>query len=115
MTRSWSSKPDAQALYQRRWGAGILEPKHASVSLRAKGDPVLYINDPPGVDKETRRDMLDALAALNASEHQKLGDPEINTRIAQYEMAFRMQSSIPELTDISGESKATLDLYGPEA
>jgi hypothetical protein len=115
MTPSWSAKRDAQALYQRLWGAGFLETKHAGVSLRAKGDPVLYINDPPGVDKETRRDMLDALAKLNAAEHQKIGDPEINTRIAQYEMAFRMQSSIPELTNISGESKATLDLYGPEA
>jgi hypothetical protein len=114
MTPSWSAKRDAQALYQRLWGAGFLETKHAGVSLRAKGDPVLYINDPPGVDKQTRRDMLDSLAALNAAEQQKIGDPEINTRIAQYEMAFRMQSSIPELTNISGESKATLDLYGPE-
>jgi len=114
MTPSWSAKRDAQALYQRLWGAGFLETKHAGVSLRAKGDPVLYINDPPGVDKQTRRDMLDSLAALNAVEQQKIGDPEINTRIAQYEMAFRMQSSIPELTDISKESKATLDLYGPE-
>jgi hypothetical protein len=115
MTPSWSAKRDAQALYQRLWGAGFLETRHAGVSLRAKGDPVLYINDPPGVDKETRRDMLDALVELNAAEHKRLGDPEINTRIAQYEMAFRMQSSIPDLTNIAGESKATLDLYGPEA
>ena len=115
MTPSWSAKRDAQALYQRLWGAGFLPTKHAGVSLRAKGDPVLYINNPPGVDSQTRRVMLDALAELNAVEHQQIGDPEINTRIAQYEMAFRMQSSIPELTNISGESKATLDLYGPEA
>src|SRR6266404_321202 len=115
MTPSWSAKRDAQALYQRLWGAGFLPTKHAGVSLRAKGDAVLYLNDPPGVDKETRRDMLDALAELNATEHKRMGDPEINTRIAQYEMAFRMQSSIPDLTNISGESKATLDLYGPEA
>ena len=114
MTPSWSAKRDAQALYQRLWGAGFLETKHAGVSLRAKGDPVLYISDPPGVDTQSRREMLDSLSALNAVEHQKIGDPEINTRIAQYEMAFRMQSSIPELTNISGESKATLDLYGPE-
>jgi hypothetical protein len=114
MTPSWSAKRDAQALYQRLWGAGFLPTKHAGVSLRAKGDPVLYISDPPGVDRETRRDMLDALADLNTAEHQRIGDPEINTRIAQYEMAFRMQASVPELTDISGESKATLDLYGPE-
>jgi hypothetical protein len=115
MTPSWSAKRDAQALYQRLWSAGFLPTKHAGVSLRAKGDPVLYLNDPPGVDRETRRDMLDALSKLNSAEHQKIGDPEINTRIAQYEMAFRMQSSIPELTNIAGESKATLDLYGPEA
>ena len=115
MTPSWSAKRDAQALYQRLWGAGFLPTKHAGVSLRAKGDPVLYINDPPGVSQSTRRDMLDALVELNQAEHRRLGDPEINTRIAQYEMAFRMQSSVPDLTDISGETKATLDLYGPEA
>jgi hypothetical protein len=115
MTPSWSAKRDAQALYQRLWSAGFLPTKHAGVSLRAKGDPVLYINDPPGVDREVRRDMLDTLAELNAAEHKLTGDPEINTRIAQYEMAFRMQASIPDLTNISGESKATLDLYGPEA
>jgi hypothetical protein len=115
MTPSWSAKRDAQALYQRLWSAGFLPTKHAGVSLRAKGDPVLYVNDPPGVDKETRRDMLDALVQLNQAEYKKVGDPEINTRIAQYEMAFRMQSSIPELTDISNENKSTLELYGPEA
>ncbi len=114
MTPSWSAKREAQALYQRLWGSGFLPTKHAGVSLRAKGDPVLYINDPPGVDQRTRRDMLDALSKLNQAEYKKIGDPEINTRIAQYEMAFRMQSSVPDLTQISGESKATLDLYGPE-
>src|SRR5207244_5989974 len=82
MTPSWSAKRDAQALYQRLWGAGFLPTKHAGVSLRAKGDPVLYLNDPPGVDRQTRRDMLDALSRLNVAEHQKIGDPEINTRIA---------------------------------
>jgi len=115
MTPSWSAKRDAQALYQRLWSAGFLPTKHAGVSLRAKGDPVLYINDPPGVDRETRRDMLDTLAELNAAEHKIIGDPEIHTRIAQYEMAFRMQASIPDLTNIAGETKATLDFYGPEA
>src|SRR6266498_3211924 len=114
MTPSWSAKRDAQARYQRLWEAGFLPTKHAGVALRAKGDPVLYLNDPPGVDRETRRDMLDALAKLNQAEYKKVGDPEINTRIAQYEMAFRMQSSVPDLTNISTESKATLDLYGPE-
>src|SRR5260221_360054 len=115
MTPSWSAKRDAQALYQRLWEAGFLPTKHAGVALRAKGDSVLYLNDPPGVDRETRRDMLDALVELNATEHKRMGDPEINTRIAQYEMALRMQSSIPDLTNISGESKAWLHLYGPRA
>jgi hypothetical protein len=114
MTPSWSAKRDAQALYQRLWESGFLPTKHSGVSLRAKGDPVLYLNDPPGVDKETRRNMLDSLAKLNQARFEKIGDPEISTRIAQYEMAFRMQSSVPELTDYSGESKATLELYGPE-
>ncbi len=115
MTPSWSAKREAQALYQRLWGSGFIPTKHAGVALRAKGDPVLYINDPPGVSKETRRDWLNALSKLNQAEYKKIGDPEINTRISQYEMAFRMQSSVPDLTDISKESKATLDLYGPEA
>jgi hypothetical protein len=114
MTPSWSAKRDAQALYQRLWGSGFLPTKHSGVSLRAKGDPVLFIKNPPGVDTRTRRDMLDALSQLNLLEQKKIGDPEINTRISQYEMAFQMQSSVPELTDISKESKATLDLYGPE-
>lgn len=114
MTPRWSAKRDAQALYQRLWEAGFLPTKHAGVALRAQGDPVLYLNDPPGVDQATRRDMLDGLAKLNSISYRKYRDPEINTRIAQYEMAFQMQSSVPELTDISTESKATLDLYGPE-
>jgi uncharacterized protein (DUF1501 family) len=114
MTPSWSAKRSAQALYQRLWEAGFLPTKHAGVSLRAKGDPVLYLNDPPGVDSAGRRDMLDALAKLNQAEYKKVGDPEINTRIAQYEMAFRMQSSVPDLVSISSENKATLELYGPE-
>jgi len=114
MTPSWSAKRDAQALYQRLWEAGFLPTKHAGVALRAKGDPVLYLNDPPGVDSVGRRNMLDALTKLNQAEYKRIGDPEINTRIAQYEMAFRMQSSVPDLTHIAGEEKATLDLYGPE-
>src|SRR5216110_1796662 len=77
MTPRWSAKRDAQALYQRLWSAGFLPTEHAGVSLRAKGDPVLYINDPPGVDRETRRDMLDALAEINAAENRLVGDPEI--------------------------------------
>lgn len=114
MTPSWSAKRDAQALYQRLWESGFLPTKHSGVALRAKGDPVLYLNDPPGVDRQARREMLDALGKLNTMEHARMGDPEINTRIAQYEMAFQMQASVPDLVDISKESKATLDLYGPE-
>ena len=114
MTPRWSAKRDAQAIYQRLWGAGFLPSQHQGVALRAKGDPVLFINNPPGVDAGARRQMLDGLAQLNQAAYQRVGDPEIQTRILQYEMAFQMQSSIPELTDISGEPKSVLDLYGPE-
>lgn len=114
MTPSWSAKRDAQALYQRLWGAGFLPSKHQGVALRARGDPVLYLNNPPGVDATARRHVLDAVAQMNQLEFDRLGDPEIQTRIAQYEMAFRMQTSIPELTDISREPQSVLDLYGPE-
>src|SRR5262249_24317249 len=114
MTPSWSAKRDAQALYQRLWGSGFLPSKHQGVALRAKGHPVLYINNPDGVNREARRVMLDGLSKLNQATLESSGDPEIQTRIAQYEMAFRMQTSIPELTDISGEPKSVLDVYGPE-
>ena len=111
---TWSAKRDAQAIYSRLWGSGFLPSKHQGVSLRSTGDPVLYLSDPPGVSSTNRRKMLDALNQLNQKEYQAVGDPEIMTRIAQYEMAYRMQSSVPELMDLSGETKATLDMYGPE-
>ena len=111
---TWTGRKDAQALYNRLWGAGFLPTRHAGVSLRSQGDPVLYLSNPPGVTSQTRRTMLDSLAALNQGALQEFGDPEISTRIAQYEMAYRMQSSVPELTDLSGETQETLDLYGPE-
>ena len=111
---SWTGKKGAQALYNRLWGSGFLPTRHAGVALRSKGDPVLYLSDPPGVKRETRRDMLDALAALNRKTLEEYGDPEVATRIAQYEMAYRMQTSVPELMDLSGETRETLDLYGPE-
>jgi len=114
MTPSWSAKRDAQALYQRLWGSGFLPSKHQGVALRAKGDPVLYINNPSGVDAQARRIMLDGLDKVNQATFEASGDPEIQTRISQYEMAFRMQTSIPELIDISGEPKSILDMYGPE-
>ena len=114
MTPRWSAKRDAQALYQRLWGSGFLPSRHQGVALRAQGDPVLFLNNPPGVDAGARRAMLDGLSQLNQATFERCGDPEIQTRIAQYEMAFRMQTSVPELTDISREPKSVLELYGPE-
>ena len=114
MTPRWSAKRDAQALYQRLWGSGFLPSRHQGVALRPKGDPVLFLGNPPGVDATARRTMLDGLAKLNQTTYELSGDPEVQTRIAQYEMAFRMQTSVPELTDIAHEPKSVLDLYGPE-
>ncbi|GIW86726.1 MAG: sulfatase [Isosphaeraceae bacterium] len=114
MVPSWSSKANAQALYNRLWGAGFLPSKYQGVAFRSKGDPVLYLSDPPGVDRATRRTMLDTLAKLNQKEFDELADPETQARIAQYEMAFRMQASIPELTDLSNEPQHVLDLYGED-
>ncbi|MEW4526393.1 DUF1501 domain-containing protein [Maioricimonas sp. JC845] len=111
---TWTGRKSAQALYERLWGTGFLPSRHAGVSLRSQGDPVLFLSNPPGVDRSARRQMLDALAAINERTYEQIGDPEINTRIAQYEMAYRMQSSVPELMDFSDESKETLEMYGPE-
>ncbi|HVR74869.1 MAG TPA: DUF1501 domain-containing protein [Planctomycetota bacterium] len=110
----WSSGAGSQALFSRLWGSGFLPTRYQGVSLRSSGDPVLYLSNPPGVKSTTRRKMLDGLARLNQKTQETIGDPEITTRIAQYEMAYRMQSSVPELTDISKEPKSVLDLYGPE-
>jgi hypothetical protein len=110
-----ASGSQPQALFSRLWGSGFLPTRHQGVALRSSGDPVLYLSNPPGVDPATRRRMLDGLAALNQKRHDVKGDPEIQARIAQYEMAFRMQASVPELTDISNEPQAVLDMYGPEA
>ena len=115
LNATWSAKRDAQAIYSRLWGAGPLPSKHQGVLLRSAGDPVLFLNNPDGIDPATRRRMLDKLNAINEKTYGVYGDPEIQTRIAQYEMAFRMQTSVPELTDLSGESEATFDLYGPDA
>ncbi len=111
---TWSAKRDAQALYERLWGAGFLPSRHAGVALRAKGDPVLYLSDPPGVDRATRRLMLNGVQALNKKQFEVIGDPEISTRMAQYEMAYRMQTSVPELTDISDEPEHVLKMYGDD-
>lgn len=114
MTPSWTGRKEAQALFARLWGAGFLPSRYQGVALRSKGDPVLYLTDPPGVDSAARRDMLDGLVALNQKAYESIGDPEILTRIAQYEMAYRMQSAVPELVDFSNEPKSVLDLYGPD-
>ncbi len=103
-----------QPLFTRLWNAGFLPSEYQGVQFRGKGDPVLYLSNPPGVTAAGRRRTLDALAQLNGRHEEAFGDPEINARTAQYEMAFRMQSSVPELADISGESASTLALYGPD-
>ncbi len=104
-----------QPLYDRLWGSGFLPTKYAGVKFRSQGDPVLFLSDPPGINRELRRELLDDLAELNGQKLQNTGDPEVATRIAQYEMAFRMQASVPELVDLSQESASTFDLYGEEA
>lgn len=114
LTSRGTGRPNDQPLYDRLWGSGFLPTQHQGVKFRNTGDPVLYLSNPPGMDRAMRREWLDDLNALNQSRWSFLKDPEIQARITQYEMAFRMQSSVPELTDISGESQATLDLYGPE-
>jgi len=108
-------KNPSQALFSRMWTSGFLPSKYDGVKLRSAGDPVLYVKNPPGVSPGDRRAMLDALGQLNEKSFERFGDPETQTRIAQYEMAFRMQSSVPELTDLRGESKATLEMYGPNS
>ncbi len=114
LTSRGTGRPDDQPLYDRLWGSGFLPTVHQGVKFRNTGDPVVYLSDPPGVDRATRREMLDELGAINKLKLNTVGDPEIATRIAQYEMAFKMQSSVPDLTDISKEPKEILDLYGPD-
>ncbi|REK24834.1 MAG: DUF1501 domain-containing protein [Planctomycetota bacterium] len=110
----WSGKVNVQALYSRLWGTGPLPSRHQGIAFQSVGDPVLFLSNPAGVDRESRRKMLDFVARVNRDEQQVSGDPEIQTSIAQQEMAFRMQMSVPELTDLSGESPAVMDLYGPD-
>ena len=104
-----------QPLYDRLWGSGFLPTRYQGVKFRGVGDPVLYLSNPPGIDPGVRRRFLDDLAKMNELKHDDFGDPEISTRIAQYEMAYRMQSSVPELTDLSGESEKTFEAYGPDS
>jgi hypothetical protein len=112
MISQGSGNKTDQPIFSRLWGAGFLPSEHQGVRFRAGADPVLYLSNPAGIDEEVRRAMLDGVGDLNRLAADSIGDPEIDTRISQYEMAFRMQSSVPELTDLSGESKETLDLYG---
>ena len=113
LTSFGTGRRDDQPLYDRLWSSGFLPTQHQGVKFRNVGDPVLYLSDPAGMDRKMRRGMLDELASLNRRDHEAFGDPEIDARISQYEMAFRMQTSVPELTDTSGESEATLAMYGP--
>ncbi|MDA0282937.1 MAG: DUF1501 domain-containing protein, partial [Planctomycetota bacterium] len=103
-----------QALYSRLWGSGFLPSRHQGVKLRSGTDPVLYLENPAGVDRDMRRRMLDRIAQINSDHFDEFGDPETQTRIAQYEMAFRMQMSVPEIMDVATETKETLELYGPD-
>src|SRR4051794_19816900 len=105
---------NGQAIFTRMWSSGFLPTRYAGVALRGGGDPVLYLRNPDGVAGDDRRAMLDALGKLNAMTADRLGDPPTPPPMAQYEMAFRMQTSVPDLVDLSKETRETLDLYGPE-
>jgi len=110
----WSGKVNVQALYSRLWGTGFLPSQHQGVAFQANGDPVLFLSNPTGVNRKLRSKMLDFVAKVNAEQEGVTGDPEIKTATTQQEMAFRMQMSVPELTDMKDENQATLDMYGPE-
>ncbi len=112
MVSQGSGNRTDQPLFSRLWGSGFLPSEHQGVRFRAGQDPVLYLSNPPGIDPSTRRAMLDGLSELNQLASREFADPEIQTRIAQYEMAFRMQTSVPELTDISREPRHVLEMYG---
>ena len=103
-----------QPLYSRLWGSGFLPSQHQGVQFRSGKDPVLYLGDPDGLSAETRRRMLDTFRALEEEQHARVLDPEIDARIAQYEMAYRMQTSVPEVTDFANEPQSVLDMYGPD-
>lgn len=102
-----------QIFYDYYWGSGFLPTKFQGVKFRGGGDPVLYLKNPEGLNRSLRRDMLDDIQQLNEINLKEYGDPEINTRIAQYEMAYKMQVSVPDLTDFSDEPQHILDMYGP--
>lgn len=110
-----SGPTNAQPLHERMWGSGFLPSQHQGVRFSPGRDPVLYLSNPAGMDDARRRGMLDDLAALNRLKLEDYQDPEIQTRITQYELAYRMQASVPELTDLSKEPKSTFELYGPDS
>lgn len=110
-----TNREQEQAISARLWSSGYLPSEHSGVSFRSSGDPILYINNPPGVPDSIRKRTIAGLNALNEINYKAVGDPETHTRIQQYEMAFRMQASVPELTDLSKETDATMKLYGDEA
>ncbi|HRX55292.1 MAG TPA: DUF1501 domain-containing protein [Verrucomicrobiales bacterium] len=114
ISRGSAARP-ADPLYARLWGSGFLPSNHQGVSFRSTGDPVLYLSNPPGVSPEARRTQLDAARALNRVQSDLQHDPEIATRITQYEMAWRMQTSVPDLMSTRGEAESTFDAYGPQA
>lgn len=115
MTSLGTGRPGGQPLYDRLWGSGFLPTTHQGVKLRGVGDPVLFMNDPDGISRKLRRRMLDDIAEVNRQKLDDFGDPEIETRIAQYELAYRMQMAVPELTDLSTEADSTFEAYGPES
>jgi len=115
MVSQGSGRPNDQPLYDRLWGSGFLPSRFQGVKFRAQGDPVLFLSNPPGLDAAARRRTLDDLARLNELRLAEVGDPEITTRIAQYELAYRMQTSVPDLIDTSDEPQSTFKLYGDDA
>jgi hypothetical protein len=112
MISQGSGNKTDQPIFSRLWGSGFLPTQHQGIRFRSGDDPVLYLSNPPGIDAESRKRMLDSVVRLNQMAARSVGDPEINTRIAQYEMAFRMQTSVPELTDLSDEPRHVLEMYG---
>jgi len=110
-----TGRPQGQPLYSRLWGNGFLHSLHQGVQFRSGKDPVLYLNDPAGMNRTSRRKMLDQLAKLNAKQLEEFGDPEISSRIAQYEMAYRMQTSVPDVMSVENEPDHIYKMYGPDA
>ena len=109
-----SNTEQIQAISGRLWSSGFMPGKHAGVSFRSGGDPILFLNDPPGVPRDVRRATLDGLNQLNQLAYEAVGDPQTHTRIEQYELAYRMQASVPDLTDLASEPESTRELYGPD-